>query len=247
MNKIQTIKRLILSKHAVQVRTSTDRTGCTNFFREKMHFLRTGVDKRLNAHETTHPAATGQIDVVGCFKVVTAVILAQFGAETDCRYAVTGVVLAPLLINVVELLGADGVVRLEAEVALGLHEVDDIVAAALDGVHVGGGSFADREAEIVLHQPVQPFQTPEQDAFQLGAHLLHKEGVIRAVGRLVLSGQDKLAAKETVRMVVQRGQRTVAEAEEPGVDVPLVALDTLALQVQLGFGGHDGLDIIRLG
>ena len=55
-----------------------------------------------------------------------------------------GVVLAPLLVNVVELLGADGVVRLEAEIALGLHEVDDIVAAALDGVHVGGGSFADR-------------------------------------------------------------------------------------------------------
>ena len=56
-----------------------------------------------------------------------------------------------------------------------------------------------------------------------------------------------MAAKEAVRMVVQRGQRTVAEAEEPGVNVPLVALDTFALQVQLGFGGHDGLDIIRLG
>lgn len=48
-------------------------------------------------------------------------------------------------------------------------------------------------------------------------------------------------------MVVQRGQRTVAEAEEPGVDVALVALDTFALQVQLGFGGHDSLNIIRLG
>ena len=39
------------------------------------------------------------------------------------------VVLAPLLVNVVELLGTDGVVRLEAEIALGLHEIDDIVAA----------------------------------------------------------------------------------------------------------------------
>ena len=48
-------------------------------------------------------------------------------------------------------------------------------------------------------------------------------------------------------MVVQRGQRAVAETEESGVDVPLVALDTLAFQVQLGLGGHDGLDIIRLG
>ena len=31
-----------------------------------MHFLRAGVDKRLNAHETTHPAATGQVDVMYC-------------------------------------------------------------------------------------------------------------------------------------------------------------------------------------
>ena len=135
------------------MRTSTDRTGCTNFFREKMHFLRTGVDKRLDAYKTPHPAATGQVDVVGGFKVIAAVILAQFGAETDRRYAVAGVVLAPLLINVVELLGTDGVVRLEAEVALGFHEVDDIVAAAFDGVHVGGGLFADRETEVVLYQP----------------------------------------------------------------------------------------------
>ena len=98
----------------------------------------------------------------------------------------TGVVLAPLLVNVVELLGTDGVVRLEAEIALGFHEVDDIVATALDGVHVGGGFGADREAEVILHQPMQPFQTPQQDALQLGAHLLYKEGVVRSVGRLVL-------------------------------------------------------------
>ena len=125
-----------------------------------MHFLRAWVDKRLNAHETTHHAATGQIDVVGGFKVIAAVILAQFRAETDGRYAVAGVVLAPLLINVVELLGTDGVVRLETEIALGLHEVDDVVAAAFDGVHVGSGSFADRETEIVMYQPGQSFQTP---------------------------------------------------------------------------------------
>ena len=78
-----------------------------------MHFLRAGVDKRLDAYKTPHPAATGQVDVVGGFKVVAAVILAQLCAETDGRYAVTGVVLAPLLINVVELLGADGVSALK--------------------------------------------------------------------------------------------------------------------------------------
>ena len=144
-----------------------------------------------------------------------------------------GVVLTPQFVDLVEIFGTDGVVRLESEIALGFHEVDDIVAAALDSVHVGSSTFADCEAEIVLHQPVQSFQTPQQDALQFGAHLLYEEGVVRAVGGLVLGCQDKLAAKETVRMVIQRGQRTVAEAEEPGVDVPLVALDTFALQVQL--------------
>ena len=48
-------------------------------------------------------------------------------------------------------------------------------------------------------------------------------------------------------MVVQRGQRTVAEAEEPGVDVPLVALDALALLVQFGLGCHDCLNILLFG
>ena len=57
-SKIQAIKRLIFLKSTVQVRTSTDRTGCTNFFREKMHFLRAGVDKRFDAHKATHSAAT---------------------------------------------------------------------------------------------------------------------------------------------------------------------------------------------
>ena len=41
------------------------------------------MDKRFDAYKTPHPAATGQVDVVGGFKVIAAVILAQFRAETD--------------------------------------------------------------------------------------------------------------------------------------------------------------------
>ena len=74
-SKIQTITRFNLYRFAVQASTSTDRTGCTNFFREKMHFLRAGVDKRFDAYKTPHSAATGQIDVVGGFKVIAAVVL----------------------------------------------------------------------------------------------------------------------------------------------------------------------------
>mgnify|MGYP006875351479 CR=1 FL=1 len=125
-----------------------------------MHFLRTGVDKRFDADKTPHPAAAGQIDVVGGFKVIAAVVLAQFCAETDRRYAVAGVVLTPQFVDLVEIFGTDGVVRLESEIALGFHEVDDIVAAALDSVHVGSSTFADCEAEIVLHQPCLLYTSP---------------------------------------------------------------------------------------
>ena len=133
--------RFNLLRFAVRVRTSTDRTGCTNFFREKMHFLRAGVDKRFDAHKAPHPAATGQIDVVGGFKVIAAVVLSQFCAETDRRYAVAGVVLAPLLVNVVELLGTDGVVRLEAEIALGL---EMCIRDSLAKVEVASSSLVGR-------------------------------------------------------------------------------------------------------
>ena len=70
---------------AVRVRTSTDRTGCTNFFREKMHFLRTGVDKRLNAHETSHPAAIGQVDVMYCTRVPRVGTLVFFALCLNIR------------------------------------------------------------------------------------------------------------------------------------------------------------------
>ena len=43
--------------------------------------------------------------------------------------------------------------------------------------------------------------------------------------------QDELPPPETVRVVVQSGQRTIAKAEKPGVDVALVTLDALALNV----------------
>jgi len=45
-----------------------------------MHFLRTGVDKRFNAHKTAHPAATGQGSVMRCTrdpKVGTLVFFAS--------------------------------------------------------------------------------------------------------------------------------------------------------------------------
>ena len=50
-----------------------------------MHFLRAGVDKRLDAYKAPHPAATGQIEVVGGFKVIAAGTLAPARGVTVGR------------------------------------------------------------------------------------------------------------------------------------------------------------------
>ena len=50
-----------------------------------MHFLRAGVDKRFDAHETTHPAATGQIDVMYCTRVPNVGTLVFFASCLNIR------------------------------------------------------------------------------------------------------------------------------------------------------------------
>ena len=46
---------------------------------------------------------------------------------------------------------------------------------------------------------------------------------------------------------MQGGERTVAEAEEPDIELALVALNALALHVHFALRCHDGFDIIGLG
>ena len=70
---------------AVRVRTSTDRTGCTNFFREKMHFLRTRVDKRFDAYKAPQPAANGQVEVMYCTRVPRVGTLVFFALCLNIR------------------------------------------------------------------------------------------------------------------------------------------------------------------
>ena len=50
-----------------------------------MHFLRAGVDKRFDAHESTHPAATGQVDVMYCTRVPNVGTLVFFASCLNIR------------------------------------------------------------------------------------------------------------------------------------------------------------------
>jgi len=50
-----------------------------------MHFLRTGVDKRFDAHKAPHPAATGQSDIMYCTRVPKAGTLVFFALCLNIR------------------------------------------------------------------------------------------------------------------------------------------------------------------
>ena len=207
--------------------------------------IRQRVD-HLNAHKATHPLAA-DMDIVGGLHIVKAFVLRQFGAEPVCRHGLLRIVLAPALICLIQCFGTGFTVGLEADVALGLQELDHIVAAALDRLHVLSGLAGNAELIVVPNQPVQTLQTPEKNAFLFPQQLIHQKRIIRSACGPVFGSQHDLAAKETIGFVVQGRQRTVAKAEEAHIKLTLVTLYALALHVHLALGGHDGFDIIGLG
>ena len=207
--------------------------------------IRQRID-HLDAHKTTHPFAA-DVDIVGGFHVVKAVVLRKFGAEPVCRHGLLRIVLAPALIRLIQCLGAGFAVCLEADISLRLQKLDHIVAAALDRLHIFSGLARNAELIVVPDQPIQPLQAPEEDAFLFPQQLVHQKRIVRSACGPVFGGQHDLAAKEAVGLVVQGGERTVAKAEKSNIKLALVALHALALHVHLALGGHDGLDIIGLG
>ena len=184
------------------------------------------MDERLDADKPAHPAAAWQVDVVGGFQVITEALLVQLGAEPVGRHRTAGVVVAPDLVDFIEALGADLSVGFEAEVTLRFQKIQDIVVAAFDGVQIAGSAGADRKLVVISQKPRQSFQAPEKDAFQFLTELFDQKRVVLPAGWTFFCGQDKLPPPEAVRVVIQRSQRAVAEAEEAGIKIALIALES---------------------
>ena len=207
--------------------------------------IRQRVD-HLNTHKATHPLAA-DVDIVGALYVVKPLILRKLRAEPISRHGLLRIVLAPALIRLIQCLGAGFTVGLEADIALRLQKLDHIVAAALDRLHILSGFARNAELIVVPNQLVQPLQTSEKDTLLFPQQLVHQKRIVCSACGPVFGGQHDLAAKETVGLVVQGGERTVAEAEEPDIELALVTLNALALHVHFALGRDDGFDIIGLG
>ena len=201
-------------------------------FEVRFSFLiRRRID-HLNAHKTTHPLAA-DVDIVGGLYIVKPLILCKLGADPVGRHGLLRVVVAPAGIGFIDRLGAGFAVGFEANVALRLQELNHIVAAAFDRLHVLSCLAGNAELIVVPDQPVQPLQTPEKDTLLFPQQLVHQKRIVCSVCGPVFGGQHDLAAKETVGLVVQGGQRTVAEAEKADIELALIALHALTLHVHL--------------
>ena len=200
----------------------------------------------LNAHKATHPLAA-DMDVIGGLHVIKPLVLCKLGADAVGRHGLLRVIVAPSCVGFIDRFRAGFAVGLETDVALRLQELNHIVAAALDRLHILSGFARNAELIVVPDQPVQSLQTPEEDPLFFVQQLIHQKRIVRSACGPVFGGQHDLAAKKAVGLVVQGGQRTVAEAEEANIKLALIALNALALHVHFALRSHDGFDIIRLG
>ena len=94
----------------------------------------------------------------------------------------------------------------KADVSLRLQEVQNVVIASADQLYIFCASIAHCEAVTIGNQPVQPFQTPEENPLQLIQHFFNQKRIVLPVSRTLFCGEDQLPTIKTIRMIIQRSK-----------------------------------------
>ena len=151
-------------------------------------------------------------------------VLEKVLAELLLRHRLFQVVGAPLVIGA-EQVGRPGrLLRVKADIRIGLHELVEVTAVLHSNGKVLPGTFAQGETVLIRQKPLQPFQCPEQNAGQFLRQLVDQVRVIGPAFRLVLDRDQNLPPPETIAGVVGCNQIAVAEAEQPGIEQALGGL-----------------------
>ena len=90
----------------------------------------------LNAHKAPNPASRRISDRVAVFQIVLAAGVHQRIAETAAFECSQTVFLAPHPVNVVAVLGADGCIGFQTDIALGFQKDKHVIVVPLDGLPV---------------------------------------------------------------------------------------------------------------
>ena len=120
-----------------------------------------------------------------------------------CRQWLFQVVQAPAFIDFIEIRGFALGPLPNSKVTLGFEKAQNVIALLHRFFQVCGSAFADCKLVIVLNQPMQPFQRSKQDTLFFIPHLINEKRIIHPANGLFLSGEQQLAAIETVRLVIK--------------------------------------------
>ena len=171
-----------------------------------------GSLEQFDSPESPNPLAAADVDIVGRFQIVEIGMLLQVGTEGLLGESIQCIVGTPLLVHHVEIFGTGFAVGLEPEVALRLHELHDVVSISHGSVDITLCPFTDGKVVVVLNQPVQPFQCPQEDALLFLTEFFCQERIVYSVGITVFGFQDNLSSEESVAAIMECLQGSVSES-----------------------------------
>ena len=132
----------------------------------------------------------------------TFLVVFQMVDKGGCGQRLFQIVQTPAFIDFIEIRGFALGPLPNFKVALRFEKAQNVVALLHRFFQIRGGAFADSKLVIVLNQPMQPLQCPKQDTFFFVPHLVNEKRIIHPANGLFLSGEQQLAAIETVRLVM---------------------------------------------
>ena len=132
----------------------------------------------------------------------TFLVVFQMVDKGGCGQRLFQIVQTPAFIDFIEIRGFALGPLPNFKIALRFEKAQNVVALLHRFFQIRGGAFADGKLVIVLNQPMQPLQCPKQDTFFFVPHLVNEKRIIHPANGLFLSGEQQLAAIETVRLVM---------------------------------------------
>ena len=132
----------------------------------------------------------------------TFLVVFQMVDKGGCGQRLFQIVQTPAFIDFIEIRGFALGPLPNFKIALRFEKAQNVVALLHRFFQIRGGAFADSKLVIVLNQPMQPLQCPKQDTFFFVPHLVNEKRIIHPANGLFLSGEQQLAAIETVRLVM---------------------------------------------
>ena len=110
--------------------------------------------QQFNTQKSPCLPSTGNGNLVGVFQIVSTLILLQERYHGFLGQRMQGIVFAPEFVCFIQIFGAGSGIRFEPEVALGLHEVYQIVSVCYGIFHVGLGPVTEGKLVVVPDQPM---------------------------------------------------------------------------------------------